>query len=180
MFARSRTGPPISRRLQEQAIDWAAIEAAYAISEEKPAEIAERFGISRQKLQAQAKLRRWKRPIAGIDGRALAEAEEAEGARRHQIVERLFKALDEKMAQIERRIGQGAEPPSPQDSERDARALSALAGLYAKLVALDDVGKREERRGGMKPGGAKAGRDADGLREDLARRLRRLHRSGNA
>jgi len=178
LFRAKRTGPEISRRTQDENIDWAKVAQVFATSDDKL--IAQRFGTSWQRIHGRAKREGWRRPLAGIDGRALAAAEEAEGARRQQIVARLFKALDEKMTQIEERIGRGGtEPPSPQDSERDARALVALAGLYAKLVALDEAA-RNEGRGELKPEAKKAGRDADAFREDLARRLRRLHPGGDA
>jgi hypothetical protein len=176
--SRRRTGPQISGKADEQ-IDWPAIRCAYEASDEPLAEIGLRFGVSRQRIQGAAKREGWRRPLEGIDGAALAVAEGAEGAARRRIVARLFKALDEKMRQIEDRIAKavaGGEQQSAADAERDARALSALAGLYAKLVALDEAAKAQSTDKGTGPSKLSSGAagDADGLREDLARRLRLL------
>ncbi|XSG81213.1 MAG: hypothetical protein ACPW61_08980 [Methyloligella sp. ZOD6] len=168
--------------------DWAAIEHAYAHDPRKLTEIASDFGVSRQKIQARAKLKDWRRAgaddapgfderDAGIEPGELARAEEASGARRTRMVARLFKALEEKMTQLEMRIARGsAAEESAADAEREARALSALAGLYAKLVELDEG---ECAKGTAKRHSEAAG-DADQFREDLARRLERLNRPRDA
>jgi hypothetical protein len=123
--------------------------------------------VSRQLIQARAKQEGWSR-AAGLAGR------KAKAVSRRQIVARLFRALDEKMRQIEERIEAGAgEAQSAADAEKDARALSALAGLYGKLVELDEAAKRKSGRSG-KTNRSEAAGDADRLREDLARRLGRL------
>jgi hypothetical protein len=68
------------------------------------------------------------------------------------------------------------------DVERDARTLSALARVYAKLVELDGATKPapEKRETESKPSPARSSEDADQLRRDLARRLERLDRGGKA
>lgn len=169
--------------------DWAAIEHAYAHDPRKLTEIASDFGVNRQSIQARAKRERWQRAEkgpaapafdahdAGIEPGDLARAEEASGARRTRMVARLFKALEEKMTQLEMRIARSsAAEESAADSEREARALSALAGLYAKLVELDEG---ECAKGTAKRHSEAAG-DADQFREDLARRLERLNRPRDA
>ncbi|MFD0986767.1 hypothetical protein [Methyloligella solikamskensis] len=168
--------------------DWGAIERAYGHDPRKLTEIASDFGVSRQKIQARAKKERWQRAgdapgfderDAGIDPGDVAKAEEASGARRKRMVARLFKALEEKMTQLEKRIargGDGAGEESAADSEREARALSALAGLYAKLVELDEGANA---KGAAKRQSEAAG-DADQFRDDLARRLERLHQARDA
>ncbi|MEG6510102.1 hypothetical protein V6C03_14120 [Methyloligella sp. 2.7D] len=169
--------PDIRDETDPDAPDWDAIERAYEGSAEKLTDIAARFGISRQAIQGRARRKAWRR-APGIDPKSLARAEEASGAQRRRIVARLFQALDEKMSEIETRIARSkaeAAPQSAADSERDARALSALASLYSKLVELDEAAKPKGR--GARGGAAQddeAGRDADALREDLARRLRRF------
>lgn len=169
--------------------DWEAIEHAYGHDTRKLTDIAAEFGVSRQLIQAQAAKKRWRRAgdapgagfdegDAGIDPDDVAKAEEASGARRKRMVARLFKALEEKMTQMETRIARGragGAEESAADSEREARALSALAGLYAKLVELDEAGAK----GAAKRQNEAAG-DADQFREDLARRLKRLDREPDA
>jgi len=167
--------------------DWVAIERAYGHDRRKLTEIAIDFGVSRQLIQARAAKGNWRRAgdapafdegDAGIDPDDVAKAEEASGARRKRMVARLFKALEEKMTQMETRIARGRDgaEESAADSEREARALSALAGLYAKLVELDEAAgaKGAEKRQ------SEAASDADQFREDLARRLKRLDREADA
>lgn len=190
---------PIPTSTQRRDPDWAAIEHAYGTDRRKLTEIAEDFGVNRQAIQARAKCKGWQRAgsgpeprsedsaadagfdegEAGIDPDELTKAEEASGARRRRMLARLFKALEEKMTQMEKRIARAREAAgdeSAADSEREARALSALAGLYAKLVELDeDAGGGEAEKLQSEAAG-----DADKFREDLARRLERLNPSRDA
>lgn len=168
---------------QDNEPDWAQIAHAYATRPERLSDIAARFGVSRQRIQARARREGWQRAPA-LDAAVLAKAEETQGPARRRIMARLFKALDEQMMQIEKRIADGAtRPQSAADAERDARALSALAGLYAKLVALDEAAKEAAGDQGEQTGRGRmseAGRDADRLREELARRLQRLNQAPEA
>ncbi|ODA66846.1 hypothetical protein A7A08_02143 [Methyloligella halotolerans] len=171
----------------EDGPDWAAIEKAYGTDTRKLTEIARGFGVNRQLIQARAAKLNWRRAgdgpdlderDAGIDLDDVAKAEEASGDRRKRMVARLFRALEEKMTQMEKRIARGADgaDASAADSEREARALSALAGLYAKLVELDEGANG---KGAAKQRHEAAG-DADHFREDLARRLERLNQARDA
>jgi hypothetical protein len=70
---------------------------------------------------------------------------------------------------------------SAADAERDARTLSGLARLYAKLVELDDSasgkGEPDKDQSVTKP---EATDGADRLRRDLALRLQRLNQARHA
>ena len=100
------------------------------------------------------------------------------------MVRRLLEALDNRLRLLEKRMapdgGFGETGQSAADAERDARTLSGLARLYAKLVELDDaaragaIGRTEGR---SRP---ETSDDADRLRRDLALRLQRLNQARNA
>jgi hypothetical protein len=102
---------------------------------------------------------------------------------RRDMVKRLLKALDKRLTLLETRMAPDAEPgkamQSAADAERDARTLSGLARLYAKLVELDDAARAggKGKTDGSKP---EATDDADRLRRDLALRLQRLNQAGDA
>jgi hypothetical protein len=101
------------------------------------------------------------------------------------MVRRLLEALDNRLTLLETRMAPDAELGEPAqsaaDAERDARALSGLARLYAKLVELDDAARAGAKgnpdKSRPKP---EATDDADRLRRDLALRLQRLNQTRNA
>ena len=60
------------------------------------------------------------------------------------MIDRLLKVLDRKLTEIETRMEEAhteGAPHSAAELERDARSLTALARIYAKLVELDDEAK---------------------------------------
>ena len=63
------------------------------------------------------------------------------------MVRRLLEALDKRLMLLETRMAPDAELggalQSAADAERDARTLTGLARLYAKLVELDDAARAE-------------------------------------
>ena len=99
------------------------------------------------------------------------------------LAARLYLAIDRKVQEIEMRMQQAEdEGRSAVDVERDARTLSAFARVYAKLVEFDGAKKpaTEKRETESKPSPARSSEDADQLRRDLALRLERLDRGGDA
>ena len=102
---------------------------------------------------------------------------------RRDMVKRLLRVLDKRLTLLETRMAPDAElgeaMQSAADAERDARTLSGLARLYAKLVELDDAARAggKGKTDGSKP---EATDDADRLRRDLALRLQRLNQAGDA
>jgi hypothetical protein len=118
-------------------------------------------------------------------GEPKAKRATVEEIRRRDIVRRLLEALDKRLIHLEKRMGPDAESgdvaQSAADAERDARTLSGLARLYAKLVELEDSksvkGKTDKDKSATKP---EATDDADRLRRNLALRLQRLNQARHA
>ena len=152
--------------------------------------IAERNGIGRGALTRHAKRANRQRQVTTIQRPRRTKAELAEAAAQEyaacaleSLAARLYLAIDRKVQEIEMRMQQAEdEGRSAANSEREARTLSALARVYAKLVELDGASKpaTEKRETESKPSSARSGEDAEQLRRDLARRLERLDRSGDA
>jgi hypothetical protein len=151
--------------------------------------IAERNGIGRGALTRHAKAEGWQRKVKTIQRPRRTKAELAEAAAESMrqalskgLGARLYLAIDRKVQEIEMRMRQTEnEGRGAADAERDARTLSALARVYAKLVELDGAAKSAEKRETeSKPSPARRSEDADELRRDLARRLERLDHDGDA
>ncbi len=172
--------------------DWEGIEQAYVHGDWSLRRIAEAFGTSEYMIRTRAKTDGWIRLLGTkplprgqkprAPGAPKAKSATAEKQRRRNLVGRLLNALDQGLMQLEARMAPdaktGGQPPNAAESERDARTLSGLARLYAKLVELDagaeGGGKAEQGKGALKP---EATDDADRLRRDLALRLQRLNQS---
>lgn len=175
----SRRAPP----------DWERVRQEFTHSTDPLNLIAERNGIGRGALSRHAKAGNWERKVKTNQRprrtKAELEAAAAECTRRAlslTLAARLYLAIDRKLQEIEQRMQDtGHEGLSAADAERDARTLSALARVYAKLVELDGAAKPAvEKKKGEKPGAPRSSEDADQLRRDLARRLERLDRRGDA
>lgn len=103
---------------------------------------------------------------------------------RERLLDRLWRAAERQVAEIEARIrGAGLDPDAEDsaprtaaDTEKDARALALLARTLRELSAA-------EGEGATKPGKAAADhdlvRDLDVFRRELARRLDRLREGGS-
>ncbi len=175
-------------------VDWSAIERAVLHSGMSYRRIAERLGSCEKTIGHKARREGWARivPLKALPCGRRARPPgtkpyrpTAEEIRRKQMLDRLFQVLDAKMREIEERMSNanqtGAAPQSAADAERDARSLNALARLYAKLVELDDAAKQSGAAAEDKIGNAKGqSENAVGLRQDLALRLKRLDRPGDA
>jgi len=91
-----------------------------------------------------------------------------------RITARLYAALSKQMAQVEARLREaecapGADAPA---RERDARTLASLTRTFEKLLELD------RSTAASRPESDMAETDLDAFRQDLARRLEALRRSG--
>ena len=88
---------------------------------------------------------------------------------------RLLRALDMKMTELENRMTANTETLSAADCERNARTLNTLVGLFEKLKkqAALDLAREQKESGGT--AGSVRSRDADKLRRELAERLQRLN-----
>jgi hypothetical protein len=154
--------------------------------------IADAHGVSQTAVIQRAKKHGWVRLVGTKrlrpgprPGKPKAKRAAAEEIRRRDIVRRLLEALDKRLIHLEKRMAPDAESgdvaQSAADAERDARTLSGLARLYAKLVELDDSastkGEPDQDKSVTKP---EATDDADRLRRDLALRLQRLNQARHA
>ncbi|MGV1013483.1 MAG: hypothetical protein ACOYB4_00780 [Methyloceanibacter sp.] len=171
------------------AVDWEAIEHEYIYGDKSLKRISDAFGSSPGTISARAKDGGWVRLVgtkrlprgrkARLPGAPRTPRSTADQLRRRRLAQQLFKIIDAKLQEIETRMQQAeanAMPPSAADTERDVRSINSLMGLYAKVVELDEAAKQS---GSDAEEEAKS-EDAEQLRRDLARRLERLNREGNA
>ena len=173
-------------------VDWEAIKHAVVDGDWSLQRIAEAHGVGETTIRTRMHKEGWVRLVgtkplpsgrrAGAPGVPREKRAKPKMFRRRQMVQRLFQVLDAKLTEIEKRMaaGQSGEATaSAADAERDARSLSALARLYAKLVELDEAAK-QGGQGGTQESAKETSEDADRLRQDLALRLKRVDRPGDA
>jgi hypothetical protein len=174
-------------------VDWDAIKQAVIHGDWSLRRIAKKHGVGETTIINRMRKRGWVRLVgtkplpsgtrAGAPGVPREKRAKRKRFNRRKMLQRLFQVLDAKLREIEERMAisdtETASPQSAADAERDARALTALARLYAKLVELDDAAKQGGQ--GSKDESAKeTSQDADRLRQDLALRLERLDQRGDA
>jgi hypothetical protein len=158
------------------AADWEGIKQAYIHGDWSLRRIGDFHGASEHQIRAEAKRSKWVRLVGTKPLRRGAKVTEArpDELRRRDMVRRLLDALDKRLLKLEARMAPdaeaGGETQSAADAERDARTLSGLARLYAKLVELD-TDAQVAGQGRVKP---ETTDDADRFRRDLALRLQRL------
>ncbi len=176
-----------------EAVDWDAIKHAVIHGDWSIRRIAEERGVGETTIRSRMLREGWVRLVgtkplpsglrAGAPGVPRKKRAKPKRLRRRQMVQRLLQVLDAKLREIEERMAitdtETASPQSAADAERDARSLNALARLYAKLVELDDAA-RQGGQGRKQESAKETSQDADRLRQDLALRLERLDRPGDA
>ncbi len=151
---------------------WVEIRHAYEKKQETVAELCERFGVSETAVYHRAKKLNWQRRR-----KLLAKPEQSEP----QVLDRLYRSVEIKLAQLEARMSNQDDDLSIADHERETRALGQLIRNFEKVIGLE-VGERGTRR--SKPGGkSEHDEPADDidpvrLREELAERIRRLREKG--
>lgn len=153
-------GPAIRRLYgvdREAPIDWAGIKHAVLRSGVSLDRIGDAFGVSGTAVGQHIKKEGWVRevptkplPFGGKvrTGPRIPPGLSPGERRKRRMLERLYKVLDGKMKTLEERIMRAPAPDGGQsaaDAERDARTLSALARLYAKLVELDDRAEEQAK-----------------------------------
>ena len=165
-------------------VDWDAVRHDYLHSGMSQRRIAWKHGTTAGTLRKYKRAGGWERvaPLERLPTRRKrpggGEPPTPGEKRRARMVKRLFAALDAKIAVLEARMtntNDSEHDQSAADVERDTRSLNTLAQLYAKLMALDTT---NDRSGPTSP--TKDDKDADPLRRDLADRLTRLDRAGDA
>lgn len=129
-------------------------------------DIAEAMGVTTSTVRRWARLGGWQRGERPIPRRRKADAEA--DTDRGAMVRRLMLAFARQVAEVEARLGPAGKPAG----ERDARTLGVLAKTLETLIELDRAAR------GGDGGGDEAGKDADAVREDIARRIDRLRGAG--
>ena len=173
---------------------WDEIARSYLETAEPLAELAQRFGISFQRIVAQAKTQGWparrltrvsKGEIQGKPNKPqpplLARPEKSET--KEALHTRLHNLLAHHIADAEDRlacIGTGVEQSTAADRERDARTLSSLIRTLEKLIELDDRRAADaksllaEQKLEQQSNAEGEMSDAEDMRTELDRRFRRL------
>lgn len=183
--------------------DWPAIRRLYLEGKLSVASIAKQYGVSIRRIYHRGSQEGWPRrgqPAARRrDAPALASAvrpgrlkeSEAEAAAqslraRRALVRRLYKAIDTKLQQMERRMAQDmaadeqTSDTTAADHERDTRAIGALIANLSRVTEIEaDI---ERTPGSASPADNRADRqladEAERFRRDVAERLARLVRPG--
>lgn len=182
--------------------DWPAIRRLYARGELSIATIAERHGIAAQRISRRARKDGWPsrraRVVRKRDGpessppsTAPAQCTDSPKSRskrpgdgaassvkaRRALVRRLYRAIDTKLKQMERRMAHDMatdERPaetSAADHERDTRAIGALIGNLSRVTEIE--ADLERIPGAAAPAADRAKEQADRQLADEAERFRR-------
>lgn len=193
--------------------DWQQIRRLYVAGALSLTAIAEQFGISVQRIARRARNEGWpprKRRASGAlegaarnrDGdsrrRSLSTAAKPNpksrntGAAaatlkaRRALVRRLYKAIDTKLKQMERRMAhdmattKGSSDTTAADHERDTRAIGALIANLSRVTEIEADLERHPASPAERQGAQHAERqladEAERFRRDVAERLARLVR----
>lgn len=192
--------------------DWPAIRRLYVAGALTLAAIAEQCGVSVQRITRHARKEGWptrpRRMPGAREGPARKTAKAAadrtppnrdakpapERQRRSSaatslrarraLVRRLYKAIDTKLKQMERRMAhdmaakEGARDTTAADHERDTRAIGALIGNLSRVTEIE--ADLERLPGSSSPaeqqGDRQLAEEAERFRRDVAERLARLVR----
>jgi type IV secretory pathway VirB10-like protein len=173
--------------------DWSEIRRLFAAGAPTLARIAERYGVSVQRITRRARKDGWparsvrpsgatKRP-PGKPARDTSSVPVSLKARR-TLVRRLYKAIDTKLKQMERRMAHdmatddGTSDTTAADHERDTRAIGALIANLSRVTEIE--ADLERLPGSAKPADQQADRqladEAERFRREVAERLARLVR----
>ena len=165
--AKSEQSKP-KRSVTPQAI-WEQIRVAYETSRETVAQLAKRFAVSPGAIQYRSRKEGWlpRRVRKGT----------ARPGRQDVLLCRLYRTIDQKLAQMEERMSHEDDDLSIADHERQTRALGQLIRNFEKVAGLET----EQSGGTDQPTGGKSERDAaelaidpEHLRNELAERILRL------
>ena len=93
-------------------------------------------------------------------------------ATRAELVKRLWSNAEAQVAQIEARMKQSGQ--TPDDSERDARALAILIRMLRELSAFDEAKRGKDKQQQKPANDETVPRDVAELRRELARKMEEL------
>ncbi len=157
------------RRLATPQVIWDQIRIAYETSRETIAQLGRRFDVSVGAIQYRSRKEGW------LPRRIPKDA--AISGQQHFLIRRLYRTIDQKLAQMEVRMANDEDELSVADHERETRALGQLIRNFEKVSGLET-----EQSGGTskKPGGKSDSdrtavpNDPERLRNELAERILRL------
>jgi hypothetical protein len=171
---------------------WTEIRCAYEAGDEPVAAVAARFGVSEGSIYRRARRDSWARrsklrkrgttsgPRKGKSkGTKSGQSDYPAGAvpPDTNLIERLYKAMDAKLKQLEARMGADQEI-SAAESERETRELGSMIRSFEKVTAFASAnrGRDDKQRNKVRfdPG------DTERMREEIAERLERLCPQGEA
>ena len=180
---------PERREPDASGIDWEAVRADFLYSGMAQRRIAWKHGLGEDKVRARRRAEGWERvtPVVKLPTRRRTGPRDGEPPtptqkRRTGLVKRLYAMISAKLDEIEWRMGEAAEgaaPRSAPDIEREARAMTALMQAYTKVKELE-AQTRRDGKGSDRNAARGLTDDAEQLRRDLADRIARLARGGNA
>lgn len=164
---------------------WAEARRLYEETDTPAREIAALVGAATMRTLYRAAWQRgWRRhgwprrPDAAVAAAAVARGAPATG--RQELVRKLERTVAREIAAIDARLrkyaGDGQRDTQGIDHERHAKALATLARTLRELAAVDraDMPERADEAGHGEGDDDDFPRDADALRETLARRLEQL------
>lgn len=127
--------------------DWAAIRTAYETTPERLTQLAARFGVHWQAINARVQRESWKQHVAGT------------GGDRQSLIDRLIKMLERQIAYLEAAM--------KTSDEKEVTLLGNMARTLEKLIDLD------AKLAGKKPD-KKRDRELEDIKRKLADRIDQL------
>ena len=146
--------------------DWQAVRDAFEAGKEPVAAIAQRYGLSRTSLELCAIAQGWCPPALQL---------ESDGPDSKDVARRLYDVIDRKLTHLEARM-ENDQALSVAEHETETRALGQLIRGYEKVTGLVGQAQRGDaaRRGPTATEVTDDDDDPERLRDELARRIRRL------
>jgi hypothetical protein len=173
--------------------DWSEIRRLFVAGAPPLARIAERHGISVRRITSRARREGWParsaRPLGSAKSPPSKPTRDATSVpaslrARRALVRRLYKAIDTKLKQMERRMAHDmatddcTSDTTAADHERDSRAIGALIANLSRVTEIE--ADLERLPGSAKPADQQADRqladEAERFRREVAERLARLVR----
>lgn len=146
-------------------VDWDLVAALYADRSISLAEIERRCGVPRGTISSRAAREGW--PMRQPRKRAPKPKYKV-------LINRMFRALDKQMHDVEQRLETGPAERGPAERERDARTLASLTRILEKLRELEKEAAQNSMKRAAASDDSGKGPDTEDMRAELERRLARL------